>query len=109
MPNESPSYINYYGAPKNGYSLQWFAGGSEEILLRVTDSGSTSNLIGAGTGLNPDTITVTRDSDGTWELYKDENSQGTVKDTTHTTVKSFGFSARSGYSQEIHINNIKIN
>ena len=64
-----------------------------EIQLREVDSGGSSTIIISGSGLDGPShdITVTRSSDGEWELFIDGVSEGTATETSHTNPNSTGF------------------
>lgn len=73
------------------------------------DFGSTiiSGSHPGGTAGN--SITVTRASNGDWELLVNSASQGTTNDTTYTTVSNTHFGYRDGSTGTISLNEIKVN
>jgi len=74
-----------------------------------TNDAFGSTIIGgnfsAGTNVS---ITVTRSSGGTWELFVNGNSQGTTTDTTYTTAQEIWFGRRNIGSGATTVSEIKV-
>jgi len=60
-------------------------------------------------GTTGNSVTVTRASNGDWELLVNGSSQGTTNDTTYTTVTNIHFSYRDATTGTITLNEIKVN
>jgi len=66
-------------------------GGGVFRLAEVDSAGDTSTIV-TGDGANDEVeVKVTREPDGTWELFRDGESQGTGEDTAHTDPQVLGF------------------
>jgi len=84
----------------NGYFVQ-FGSTQDDICLYRQDGNSTTKIISGtygntGNSVNEFTIKVTRDVNGNWELFSDDqaganfHSEGSVTDLTYTSTSSFG-------------------
>ena len=82
--------------------------GEGNISFRVVDGdGNSSELISGSHSGADDNIKVTRDADANWELFVNDESQGTATDDTFTDPQYASFAARDSVSPEADINEVK--
>ena len=75
----------------NGYFVD-IAEGSVMAFSKVDNTNAQEIIIDGGTPpTSPYDVTVTRETDGTWELFINGVSQGTTVDTTYTTPEIVGY------------------
>ena len=84
------------------YAVQMKGGGagSDLRLVEVDGSGNINTLIDSGQQPTTGNIEVTRQPDGTWELFIDDESQGTATDTSHTNPQVTAFLGRDGANDD---------
>ena len=59
-------------------------------FLKIEDGGGYTNVIDAGDPPETGTITITREPNGTWEVFYNGVSEGSAKDTDYTNVNYTG-------------------
>ena len=100
-----------FGLPlQSGYFIQLRDSSPEVRLIEMDSSGNTSELItGSATAGSGFDLSVTRSSDGGFELFVEGSIQGTSTDTTHTDPQYFSFGTRSGTDASLTVSEVKIN
>lgn len=86
---------DFPGCYEQGYTAVLDSSANQIRFYEVTDADNFTELISDSSINNPDTLTITRDASGTWEVYVDGNSIGTATDTTHTAAELTAFGVRS--------------
>lgn len=104
----------FYNGVYPGYAA--VLGSRDRIrLVRIDDNNNngsvlTENTLSSTTGVN---ISVTRDSNGNWEVFENGSSLNTASDSTYTTANYISFSSRSsggnGGSGDLTVGEVKVN
>ena len=90
---------------QRSYSIRDF--GADNLALTRNDDSDRSVLIDIGSYSAPADITVTRTSNGEFEVFVDGVSQGTATDTTYSEISHCGFGARDD-DIDFQVNEFKI-
>ena len=77
-------------------------------FVEIDEDGNQNFLISENDFSEVHDITVTRESDGTWEFFVDGDSQGSVTDTSHTDDEHYAIAGRQNTDVNISVDEYKV-